>query len=73
VLNIDVWSTNDNETNIIIKDNGLNLKIYSTDFRNFCKFKNSFDKELEYLNLSSKGFKHWSEEKKIFNNEANIS
>jgi len=73
VLNIDIWSTNDDETNIIIKDNGLNLRIYSTDFRNFCRFKNSFYLDLENFNLSNNKYKHWSEEKKIFNNEDNIS
>lgn len=72
-LKVDTWSTSDDVINKIIKDNGLDLKIYSVDFKNFCKYKNNFFQDLENLNLSNNKTKHWSEEKKIFNDENNIS
>lgn len=66
-LNIDVWSTNDSQLNIMIKDSGLNLRVYSKDYSGLCNFKGNFYPYLESYNIYNSKPRHWTHEKKIFN------
>lgn len=61
-----IWETNDDIINRTLKDSNLDLRLYSTDFFNFCKFKNGYENDLKHFNLLNKRPKHWTEEKKIF-------
>jgi mannosyltransferase OCH1-like enzyme len=66
-LNINIWTTSDKEVNKYITVNKLDLMIYSTDFGDFCKFKNNFHSDIESFNITNNRYRHWSDEKKIFN------
>ena len=65
-IGVNPWSTSDDSVNIILKGNGLKLKIHSTDFKNFCKFKHDFYNELEMVNIQNNRPAHWSQENKIY-------
>ena len=65
-IKYNIWQTNDKEVNIILNYNNIDMRIYSVDYANFCKFKNNYEKELGDFNLSNNRPKHWTEENKIF-------
>lgn len=63
-----LWNTDDSIINKILEYKNKNTHLYSTDYKNFCRFKTLFSNDLEILNRIHKGYGHWSEEKKIFTN-----
>ena len=65
-INISIWETIDYDVNRIIKENNLDLRLYSIDFKNFCEFKNEYEYEIINFNILNSKTSHWTKEKKIF-------
>lgn len=61
-----LWETNDQNINIRFNQSNIDIRLYSTDFLNFCQFKHKYEEELGVFNLYNNRPKHWSEENKIF-------
>lgn len=65
-LDFNIWSTPDQIVNKIFEDKYLDIKIYSTDYDGFCRYKNDYNKDLEEMNIFNDKPVHWTSENKIF-------